>query len=609
MKYKLTQGDYKNQGSCLIDGAAVFTFEADYREDVFLVLYDKRSKRLVKEIKLGNEYRMGRVWSVRIEGPDFSKLCYRIRVGEVETEDPNAMIIVGREKWMNEKRYKNSYEIYGGIASCKREWEPSHKRTAPDKMIIYKLHMRGFTMKHQLQASMKGNYKGVMALLPELKKMGITTLEFMPLYEFEEIRFHKHLEMDENNNTITVCEEPFGTNYWGYGQANYLAPKSSYFPGISPDDGMRELVKAIHGLGMDIIMEFSFEKKISGRSLENILQSWVKNYHIDGFHLLGEGLPIEEITSDPLLADTMIMHEAFSNEVIDSEVGQKRLFVYNPGFLYSMRKIVNHLDGSMAEFASTMRRQGVKSGFINYAANTTGFTLWDCMSYGEKHNEANGEDNRDGSNYNCSFNHGQEGPSRLRNVNRSRFAAIRSSLLLTLFSQAVPLINEGDEVLNSQNGNNNPYGQDNPIAWVDFSKKKTSQAMKEYVRSLIEFRRAHPVLSMDTPFRESDYARYGIPDISYHGREPWIMGIGAEKKGLGILYNGSYGKNKCEDVLLCLNFYYGEETFALPRLPEGRKWYFVTNTASEDFSMKGVQVETSQSTIVPGSSISVFIGK
>lgn len=609
MKIRITEGDYRNPGSTLVDGSAVFTFEADYREDVFLLFFDRKSKRLLREIEVPKSYRIGRIWSVRVEGPDFSRICYRIRIGERDFEDPHAGIIIGREKWMDDKRYLEAYRIYAGVATPKEDWEPFHKRTPADKMIIYKLHMRGFTMKHQLTRSKKGNYKGVIEYLPELKRMGVTTLEFMPLYEFEEIRYHSHLEMDKDGVTSVVCQEPFGTNYWGYGEANYFAPKSAYFPGVSPDDGMRELVRAVHEHGMDIVMEFSFEKKISGRFLEQILRSWTRRYHIDGFHLLGDGLPLEDVTSDPFLADTMFFYDSFPQNIIDAESGDKRLFNYNVGFMYSMRRLVNHLDGSMADFANHMRRQNVKSGFVNYAANTTGFTLWDCMTYGEKHNLDNGEDNRDGNNYNCSFNHGEEGPSRLRMVNRSRMTAVRSALLLTLFAQAIPLINSGDEVLNTQNGNNNPYGQDNPIAWVDFSKKKSSQLIYEYVIGLIEFRKRHPILYLPNPYHENDYARRGIPDISYHGREPWIMGIGAEKKGLGIMYNGEYAGEDCEDVLICLNFYYGEETFALPRLPEGRKWMFVTNTASDEIFMDGQELPVAQSTIVPGSSVSVFIGK
>ena len=609
MKYRLSPGDFKTFGATLDGGAATFTFVSDPREDVFLLLFDRRSGKLCEKIKVSDKYRWGGVYSVRITGIPFENRKYLIRSRDVDICDEYAAIIHGREKWMDTSRYKDQYKVYGGFYPAVDAWEEPFKRIDASDMVMYRLHMRGYTMKHGLPADKRGNYKGVISLLPELKDMGVTSLEFMPLYEFEEVRYRTHLEMDKDQKTSVVCEEPYGTNYWGYGDAYYFSPKSSYFPGVSPDEGMRELVKSIHEAGMEIILEFSFSSRISGRKLESILSYWVGRYHIDGFHLVGEGLPVSDICECPFLTDIKIFTTSFPQNVLEEERGAKRLFVYNDSFMYPLRRLVNHMDGSVAELAGMMRRQNAKWGFVNYAASTSGFTLFDTVCYGEKHNEANGEDNTDGNNYNCSNNHGVEGPSTLRGVCRSRLGAVRNSLILTILSQAVPLINSGDEVLNSQGGNNNPYCQDNPTGWAVFSKRKDALAVTEYVKKLIEFRHDHSILSQDTPFRETDYSHYGIPDLSYHGREPWIMGIGAEKKGLGVMYCGSYGRNECEDVLLCMNFYYGEETFALPKLPEGRSWFFVNNSNSFDFNSEGEQLRDQMSVIVPGCSISIYIGK
>ncbi len=609
MSYRLTPGDYKTFGAAAVEAGVVFTFACEPGEDAFLLFYDRRTRKLSEKILIPNLYRWGGVYSVTVSGLDFDKLMYLIGRGETIFCDPHAPVIFGREKWMDKNRFKQSYQVYGGFFPVDEIWEEPITAVEPCDMVMYRIHTRGFTMQHGLPASEKGNYKGIISLIPYLKELGITTLEFMPLYEFEEVRYRTHLEMDDSQKTHVVVEEPYGTNYWGYGDSYYYAPKRSYFPGIDPVEGMRELVSAVHKAGMEFVMEFSFSSSIPARELEMILCYWVGRYHIDGFHLLGDGLPVSEVVDSPFLMGIKIFHDGFSQETIDSQKFGKRLFAYNTSFMYPVRRLVNHLDGSVAELAGVMRRQNSKFGFINYSANTSGFTLFDSVCYGEKHNEANGEDNTDGNNYNCSNNHGVEGPSTLRGVKRSRMSAVRSMMALTVLSQAIPLINCGDEVLNSQKGNNNPYCQDNAIGWANFKKKKDSDDFCEYVRNLIKFRHDHPILSQEEPFRENDYRHKGIPDLSYHGREPWIMGIGAEKKGLGILYCGDYGREVCEDVLICLNFYYGEETFALPKLPGERKWYFVNNTTDFEFSHKGEPVKDQHSVIVPGSSISIYIGK
>jgi glycogen operon protein len=234
----------------------------------------------------------------------------------------------------------------------------------------------------------------------------------------------------------------------------------------------------------------------------------------------------------------------------------------------------------------------------------------DVFSYGEKHNEANGEENRDGNNYNCSFNYGQEGPTTNRGIMRVRMTNMRTAMALLLLSQGVPQILSGDEVGNTAFGNNNPYCQDNEVGWVHFTKRKGALRLQEYVKNLIAFRKNHTVLSVDAPMQQNDYQGTGLPDMSYHGKEPWIMGIGEERKAIGILYNGAYGrKDKEEDVMVCINFYYGDELFALPKLLNGRKWYQVSNTAEDEWNPSTKPLTEQSSVSVPGGTVTILIGK
>lgn len=611
MKVKVTKGDFSEFGTKIIDKNAAFTFSVQTKEAPSILLFDKKTKELIVEIKLHSEFRLGNVYSVVLSGPDFSRYCYLLKRDGKVGPDVFAPVIIGREKWNDVSRFDEGYKTYCGfsVSSSDYEWNFVPPRIAPEDTIIYKLHMRGFTMKNSLPHSKKGNYLGIIEKLPYFKSLGVNTLEFLPLYEFEEIRFRTHLETGENHTTIKVNEKPYGVNYWGYGPGEYFAPKASYFGGSKCDLHMKEMVDRIHGEGMEIIMEFSFSPELPTDILTESLVYWLKEYHIDGFHLIGYGIPIERIANNPFLSGTKIFYDSFPEKLLSNTENDKHLFITNDDFEYPLRRLQNHMDGNVSEFADFMKRQGGSFGFVNYAANNTGFTLYDVYSYGEKHNEANGEENTDGTNYNCSNNHGFEGRTKNHVVNRLREICVRGALLSVFMSQGIPMIFEGDEILNTQDGNNNPYCQDNETGWVTFSKRQAALSMQDYVKKLIMFRKTHTVLSSPAPYFFQDYKHVGLPDVSYHGREPWIMGIGAEKKALGILFAGAYGrKDDEEDVMLLFNFYFGEETFALPKLTN-KRWYFINNTSSFDWNDEGEVLRDQTSCIVPGGTISVIVGR
>ena len=511
---------------------------------------------------------------------------------------------------MDQSRYEKDYKIYGGFYFDDYTWKTDFASIPSDKTIIYKMHMRGFTMDHKRKKSEKGTYKGVISLLPELKDLGVTSLEMLPIYEFEEMRYKSETKVMASKKTKEVFFPAYGTNYWGYGIGNYFAPKASYFGGKNVILHAKELVDAIHENGMELIMEISFSNEHTAEFISMVLQYWVQQYHVDGFHLLGAALPMESVVKNPYLANTKLFYDNYSYEVLSSEEDKKHLFVYNDDFTYPLRRLQHHMDGNIADFADQMRRQGEHFGFVNYAASNSGFCLWDVYSYGEKHNWDNGEENTDGSNYNCSHNHGVEGPTKKTSINKIRLMNARCAITSALLSQSVPLILSGDEIINSQSGNNNPYCQDNEIGWVNFSNKKSAVKFREYVKAIIRFRKEHDILTKDTPMALNDYKHVGIPDLSYHGREPWIMGIGAEKKAIGIYYSGQYSKTKNkEDVMLLYNFYYDSEEFAAPKLSGKKKWYYVTNTADDTFLPADEPLKDQTKVIVPGGTVTILVGK
>lgn len=604
----VTTGNFKEFGARVCGDSVTITFEISKgTSKPVLHIYDAETKNSIIDIEITKEYCFGRVCSVCLNNVDYKKICYLIEEDGKLFTDIYSSQIIGREVWGDTERQQNSFMVYSGICDTNEAWEDVSVDIAPCDMIIYKLHMRGFTMNHGLSNGMKGNANGVIKYIPYLKEMGITSVEIMPIYDFED-QFHETRIMISPKGQKTVEEISLDkTNYWGYGDASYMAPKAAYFKDETPLKGLRKLVSEFHKAGIEVILEFAFTDKCSDIYIIDVLKYYKNTYHIDGFHLMGM-VPVDRIVASPFLENTKLFFEDVPRELLFEETN-KRIFIYNEAFTCVLRQIQNHMNGSMVQFANHSRRQNKNYGFVNYAANVTGFTLLDAYSYGEKHNQANGEDNRDGNNNNFSSNYGVEGKTNNKAVNRLRLVQVRNAIVSTLMTQGVPLINSGDEVLNSCQGNNNPYCQDNKTGWVSFSKSKDATELLRFVKEIIKFRSAHKCVHPDNAMELNDYRSLGFPDMSYHGTEPWMMLIGEEQKALGILYNGGYASED-EEVYICYNFGYEAVKIALPRLAVGKRWRQVINTADyneeSDFVPKAIHDQ--ESIEVSGGTISILVG-
>lgn len=606
----ITRGDFSQPGLITYNGGIQFTFVAcDTATEVALVLYDIMSKKEIAVIKMTEEYAFGRVYSVKVSGIHFSQVCYLIKEGESLRLDEYATAIIGRDTWADAgHRIKDDFQVYGGIAPLTTSFKDYPVSIAPCDMVMYKIHIRGFTKGFNMTED-KCNYRGLIAKTAYLKKLGVTSIELMPIYDFEELVLTPKEFLAKNGKKKTSVEHSGRINYWGYGAASYFAPKASYFGGaIEAAAGFRHLVSHFHKNNMEIIMEMSFAEETDPALIIQVLHYYVRYFHVDGFHIIGCNAPAERIVMDPYLARTKLFFESLPDELLQNNHGHKHVFLYNDSYMYVTRQIQNHMNGSMVQYVNHMRRQNSKYGFVNYMSSVTGFSLWDSYSYGEKHNEANGEDNRDGTNYNFSFNHGIEGSTNNKAVNAARFKAMRNAFAALFMSQAVPLIVAADEVACSHGGNNNPYCQDNATGYTLFSSYKNNRLLRQFVAELIAFRKQHTCIRSEQPYAMSDTRHMGIPDLSFHGYEPWSMSIGQEQKAIGILFNGAYAGEK-EDVYVCYNFHYDQASLALPLLAPGKRWRLVFNTAdyneNYDFSYKSLD---NQSTIIlPGESISVLV--
>ncbi len=604
---EIRQGLYNGYG-VFLDGEWIeFTYKTETKEESYIDIYDVKNHKLLERVV--SEYKIGNVNSVAVKGFKPEDICYLIHRDGKDTVDEYASRIIGREVWNDKSRAETEYKIYSGIAVDDYEWKNNDfKPIEPKDMIMYKLHMRGYTMQHGLNRWDKGNYKGIIKCLDEMVDLGVTSIEFQPLYEFEEIELVETSVMDKNFKIQTVVEDIDKTNYWGYSNGNYFAPKASYFGGQNASYNMKYMIDEMHGRGLEVIMEMAFDNTIDEELQIQSMIHWVKNYRIDGIHVLGNELPIDKISTNPYLSELKIFHHEYPFELLVREKGDKHLFISNDEFLYALRGLQNHFDGSISELTNNLKRQNDKFGFVNYAANSSGFTLYDSFSYGEKHNEDNGEDNRDGNNFNFSNNYGVEGKTNNKYINTIRLNNAKTAIAAVLLGQSIPLILAGDEIGNSQKGNNNIYCQDNPVGWINFSKNKFATELREFTKTMIQFRKDNPVIRLEEPMHMNDYHHTGMPDLSYHGREPWMMGIGNEKKAIGVLYAGEYSLDDNKDhVMVCYNFHYDEESFALPRMRGNKKWYKTCNTITGFNELE--YVEGQQYISVPGGSITILVGK
>lgn len=601
-------GDFKTYGTEETKDGVMFTFFVNTDEDCHIALYSTTTCELTEKIFIPREYKIGNVYSVVLLGSSVKRHSYLIWQGDQCFVDAYASGILGRETWNDAQRKEKKYQVYGLMPNRAYEWKNASPQILPRDMIIYKMHMRGFTMNQSVPASMKGNYKGLIKKLDYLKNLGVTSLELQPIYDFEDVMLEKRTEIGKKGECIQKIVPTDKINYWGYGPAYYNAPKASYFGTKNCVKNCKKMIDTIHGEGMEVIMEISFEADVCEDFMLDCLWYWVKEYHVDGFHLLGCNVPMKRIAESPRLARTKIFHDNISEKLLAEEKQKKHIFLYNDGFMYVSRQMQNHMQGSMVQFTNFLRRQNDKYGFVNYIANTNGFTLWDSYSFGEKHNEQNGEQNKDGNNVNYSFNYGIEGNTKNRVVQAQRFKQMRNGLCIALLSQAVPLIRSGDEAANTQGGNNNPYCQDNEVGWTQFAKNKNTKQLTEFTKNLIRFRKEHPAIRSEAPVTLNDYKHVGTPDVSYHGREPWLMNVGDEMKAIGVLYAGAYEGREAENVYVIYNFGYDDAEIALPRSSDNRKWKLIMNTAQEEtFSFLPSQLKEQKTIQVPRESISVLI--
>ena len=367
--------------------------------------------------------------------------------------------------------------------------------------------------------------------------------------------------MDKNTRKI---------NYWGYVGGFYFAPKASYssiaskHPGVFRDYTVefKNVVKELHRNGIEVVMEMFFTDESTGFILQCV-RHWVTEYHIDGVHVYCDESALKALSQDALLADTKIITVYWNGKTGT----KKHMANYNNDFQNIARRLLKGDENMLGEFAAISRKNEANSASINYIANNNGFTLNDLVSFDRKHNELNGENNRDGEDFNFSWNCGEEGSTRKRKIKELRMRQIKNALAFVFLSAGTPLILAGDEFGNSQNGNNNPYCVDSELSWVNWKETKEGKEILEWTKALIQFRQNNKILHMPQSLTLSDRVSCGYPDISYHGTNAWYAQMNTYDRHLGIMYSCVYGDEEDHRLIYAAyNMHWENHSFALPKI-------------------------------------------
>ena len=564
-----------NKGNPLKPGAdkvarASYNFSlACAADEISLLIYDG-GQNLKYRFKLDKSYKTGNVFSCVLSGESLDKALYRYEIDGRAYVDPYAKTVTGCTAFGIETE---NASFLSRIVLDNFDWEGDAPLGLPyEDSIIYKLHVRGFTKSRTSGVKHKGTFAGLAEKAEYLKKLGITAVELMPAYEYDETyRFPQFYTDVQGRYDAPITKIP--VNYWGYCPAFHFAPKSS-FSSISSAKSdytteFKKMVKLLHKKGIELIMEMYFDRETPEFVLECI-RYWVTQYHIDGVHLYTSGSALDIAANDPVLAGTKIITVYW-----DKERGSVRNMANcNDGFSGTVRRFLKGDENQLSDFINVTRNNPHNAAVINYVTNHNGFTLNDLVSFDRKHNEANGENNRDGENFNYSWNCGAEGKSRKKKIVALRQRQMKNALMMLMFSAGTPLILGGDEFENSQGGNNNPYCIDGETSWLNWKRANEACDMTAFTQKLIEFRKSHKILHMGEQLLSSDPVSCGYPDVSYHGSGAWYQVTENFNRHIGIMYCGRYA-GEAEDfelIYIAYNMHWEEHELALPKIPASSSW-------------------------------------
>ena len=678
-------------GATVTPSGINFSVFSQHATSCRLVLFERGAAEPLVEIPFPPEFRMGHVWAMRVfdlnpeqieygyrmSGPYQPRLGHRFNPSVILL-DPYARSIGGREVWGEVPNWDDPYPHRARIANDDFDWGDDSPPHIPiEDLIIYEMHVRGFTRHESSGVKHPGTFAAIRAKIPYLKELGINAIELMPVFEFDEFEYYKP-------NPITGG---YNYNFWGYSTFGFFAPKAGYAAsgglGMQVDE-LKATIRELHRNGIEVILDVVFNHTAEGneqgetinfRGIDNkvyymltpdgdyynfsgtgntmncnhpvvrnmvidCLRYWVSEYHIDGFRfdlasILGrdqKGAPLanppllESLAADPILANVKLIAEAWDAGglyQVGSFPSYGRWAEWNGKYRDTIRRWLRGDGGIVGDVAhrivgsSDLYWDRGPGASINFITCHDGFTLNDLFSYNQKHNLANLEDNRDGSNDNHSWNAGVEGETDDPAILALRKRLMKNAIAILMVSQGIPLILMGDEIARTKHGNNNTYCHDNDWTWMDWSNLEQHGDLFWFFKNMIAFRKAHPALRSRHHFSGQDTIGSGYPDISWHGLKVWEPDWNEYSRTLAFMLDGSHamdGMMSDDMIYVAMNSHWEPHTFQLPHLTQRRRWHRFVDTnrpAPKDIGEVGkeTRIRNQQTYDVGARSVVILVGR
>lgn len=644
--FQIRPGFFREFGAVAIPGGVNFTIHTHGATSCELLLFHRKAEEPYAVIPFPESYKIGFCYSMIVFDLDIEEFEYAYRLDGPYDEkkglrfdknkillDPYARAVTGQSQWGHVNNAQHGYRAR--VVQSNFDWGDQRHHSIPmEDLIIYELHVRGFTMDESSGVKHHGTFEGLHEKIPYLKELGINAVELMPIFEFDEMR------------DVRLIDENELIDFWGYNPVSFFAPNTSYCSSMEYNrEGLelKTLIKDLHDNGIEVILDVVFNHTAEGNEFgpcfsfkgfdNNIyymltpdghyynfsgcgntlncnhpvvrdmilecLRYWVIEYRVDGFRfdlasILGrndDGTPLSQppllrsLAFDSILGNVKLIAEAWDAGglyQVGSFPSWKRWAEWNGRYRDDMRRFLKGDDFLARTAAARITgspdlydpayRGGNAS--INFLTCHDGFTLYDLYSYNQKHNEANGWGNTDGADDNNSWNCGVEGETDDPAILALRKRLMKNACAILLCSRGTPMFLSGDEFADTRYGNNNPYCQDNLISWLDWSLLKKNKDLFDFFQYMIRFRKDHPVIRKDL---EPSYL--GVPAMSTHGLTPDETNFSGDSHVVCVRFAGYNETTQKEDlVYLAVNSGWFPVTLTLPELPEHYKWKVAVNT-------------------------------
>ena len=677
--FQVRPGFFLDFGATVIPGGVNFTIQSHKATSCELLLFHREAEEPFAVLPFPDNYRIGFCYSMIVFGLDIEEFEYAYRLDGPYDEkmglrfdrtkvllDPYARAVTGQSHWGHKNNPQHGYRAR--VVHSNFDWGQQRHTSIPmEDLIIYELHVRGYTKDASSGVKHPGTFDGLKEKIPYLKGLGVNAVELMPVFEFDEMR------------DARLIDENLLLDFWGYNPVSFFAPNTSYSSSKEYNrEGMelKSLIKELHDQNMEVILDVVFNHTAEGNEfgpsfsfkgfdnqiyymltpdghyynfsgcgntlncnhpvVQNMildcLRYWVIEYRVDGFRfdlasILGrneDGTPLHQppllrsLAFDSILGNVKLIAEAWDAGglyQVESFPSWKRWAEWNGRYRDDMRRFLKgddflsqaaarRITGSPDLYDPVFRGRNAS---VNFLTCHDGFTLYDLYSYNEKHNEANGWGNTDGADDNNSWNCGVEGDTTDPSVLALRRKMMMNACAVLMCSRGTPMFLAGDEFADTRYGNNNPYCQDNLISWLDWSLLEKNRALYEFFRYMIHFRKAHACIRKDL---EPSYL--GFPSMSLHGLTPWKPDLPESSHTACVLFSGYDDSLHKEDlVFLAVNTHWCSAALTLPQLPDGYTWKIAVNTGDKkQQTFTDSEIPAAGSSVLLGErSVIVFVGE